>query len=516
MPKKKSSAQSPSVGSDPKQRNRFDEIDCALAEIAARDAELALVSEAICDRPTPRIHCSFTALPNQEDGYLLFGGEYYDGRRVNVYGDLFRLKLSDENKTVWSKISSKGGPRPRSSHQAVCCGKLFCVFGGEFTTATESHFNHFNDLWTFELENVRWMNITSKCKGNSPCPRSGHRAAVWHSKIIIFGGFNDTGKGTRYFSDVYICDPVARSWERLAESGSSRWPAPRSGGGLTVLGDSAFVFGGYTKQCGAGKPSDADDSASKGRVHWDLWQLTLLTRAWAEVEMAGPPPPRAGFAMAGVGGSSFLIFGGVHDDYTPDSLVSDFLADAHLCRCGAGAWEPVALPEPAPQARMGACLLARPGGGLLLFGGKTDGDEREVTLDDLWALACPDAPPPPRAAAGAAGAPAAGGGDGAAPAPARAGARLLEGLSPACAAGFPDSDDGGATTTDGSGSGSGSGSDCDDNTLLAYRRGRTRGARRGRARLSSPTTSQEGWGDEDWPDPAGLSDGSSSSSDGGA
>ena len=215
--------------------------------------------------------------------------------------------------------------------------------------------------------------------------------------------------------------------------------------------------------------------------------------------------------MVGVGASSFLIFGGVHDEYTSDSLVSDFLDDVHLCNCTTASWEQVALPKAGPQARMGACLAYR--NGLLLFGGKTDKDEREVTLDDLWILhgrdeaAGPAHPPHDADIASRAPPPAAG------PQPAvRMAARALLGLSPACAAWFPDSDDGGAT--DESGSGSESGSDDDDNTLQAYRRSRPRGARRRHVRLSSPTTSQEGWGDEDWPDPAGLSDCSSSSEEG--
>jgi hypothetical protein len=49
--------------------------------------------------------------------------------------------------------------------------------------------------------------------------------------------------------------------------------------------------------------------------------------------------------MVGVESCSFLIFGGVHDEYTLDSLLSDF---RHLCSYSTGLWQQVALPKPKP------------------------------------------------------------------------------------------------------------------------------------------------------------------------
>jgi hypothetical protein len=370
--------------------------------------------------------------------------------------------------------------------------ELVYLIGGEFTTVTESHFNHFSDLWSFNPKSLQWKNLTSVAKGSAPSPRSGHRASVWGNSIVVFGGFNDTGKGVKYFNDLHIFDVKTSAWQKFVENkgANQRWPCPRSACGLVILCDSVFVFGGYSRSSSG---SDISSEGSRGRVHWDLWRLHLATRTWEEVAMKGPvPAPRAGFAVAGDGAASFIVFGGVHDEYTSDALLSDFYSDWHRFRVDAAAWEPVAAAA-GPQARMGASLAAQ-GGRLVLFGGKTDKDDREVTLDDVWVS------DPPEAAGR--------GGDGAT---GRLRFRLAQGLLAACAVWLSDdSDGGGESSSEGDSASEASGGD--DNTLQAYRRLRPRGRQRTAVRYSSPTTSQEGWGDEDWPDPAGLSDRSSESS----
>ena len=494
-------------------KGHLDEIDYALAEIAALDAATTVVTELECERPTPRIHCSLTAL--DDDGFLLFGGEHFDGKKVRVYGDVFRLKFGRDRSAVWTKIISKNCPKARSSHQAVQCQELVYVTGGEFTNSTESHFNHFGDLWSFDPVRLQWKNLSAICKGCLPCPRSGHRAGVWGNCIVVFGGFNDLGKGCKYFNDVHFFDVKTCAWQKLVEnknkSSSGQWPSPRSACGLVVLGDSVFIFGGYSR---TGNSVDTGlNTDSRGRVHWDLWRLHLRTRQWESVNIKGPvPEPRAGFSMTGDSASSFVIFGGVHDEYTPDALISDFLDDLHRCHVETGSWEPVTVATGGPQSRMGACLLTHQGQ-LLLFGGKTDRDDREVTLDDLWVSA--PAVAGPRLGAGAANGGQEGpAGHGRLERATAVGFQAVQPLSPACAVWFCDDSDELAESS--SGCATSEASDDDDNTLQAYRRQRRPGRGRTAVRFSSPTTSQEGWGDEDWPDPAGLSDRSSSSGGGGA
>lgn len=54
------------------------------------------------------------------------------------------------------------GPPPRTSHQAVIIpsnkGELW-IFGGEFTTKSESQFYHYRDLWVLQLDTKQWTQI---------------------------------------------------------------------------------------------------------------------------------------------------------------------------------------------------------------------------------------------------------------------------------------------------------------------------------------------------------------------
>ena len=100
-----------------------DDIDSILAELDA--AQSAVCSEESAERPSPRarlIHGA-TAWAGPAGGrvrsFLLFGGEYYDGRKCQVFGDLFRLRTT----RPWLRRLGPGSRavagRARSAHQAV-------------------------------------------------------------------------------------------------------------------------------------------------------------------------------------------------------------------------------------------------------------------------------------------------------------------------------------------------------------------------------------------------------------
>ena len=49
---------------------------------------------------------------------MLFGGEYYDGRKIQVFHDLYKLQLDGKNDDIhirWSRLSFETGPRARSA-----------------------------------------------------------------------------------------------------------------------------------------------------------------------------------------------------------------------------------------------------------------------------------------------------------------------------------------------------------------------------------------------------------------
>ena len=110
--------------------------------------------------PSHRASLTLTSHPEGSHELVHFGGEFHDGRTTQMYADLYFYNCKRRS---WSRVTSPRGPPPRSSHQ--CCavpgqgGRIF-VFGGEFTSPSESQFHHYKDLWCFHLATKRWEKIT--------------------------------------------------------------------------------------------------------------------------------------------------------------------------------------------------------------------------------------------------------------------------------------------------------------------------------------------------------------------
>ena len=70
-----------------------------------------------------------------------------------------------------------------TADQAVAVPQLggqLWVFGGEFTSASESQFYHYRDLWCFHFSSRRWEKVVSP---GGPSARSGHRMV--HLKYVL-------------------------------------------------------------------------------------------------------------------------------------------------------------------------------------------------------------------------------------------------------------------------------------------------------------------------------------------
>uniref|UniRef100_A0A0G4HTA0 DUF4110 domain-containing protein n=1 Tax=Chromera velia CCMP2878 TaxID=1169474 RepID=A0A0G4HTA0_9ALVE len=274
---------------------------------AEKEAARATVTVTQCQQPSPRVYCSMTVIPSGE--VVVFGGEYFDGQKVQVYNQLFRWNLE---KDEWKRIECPLSPKPRSSHQAVCYKDQLLVFGGEF--ATVAQFHHFRDVWSLDLKTNRWTGL--ECSGQIPIARSGHRMVVWRNFLIVFGGFHDTVRETKYFNDVHALSLQSLKWQKIDFPAHAHAPAARSACLLMLaLGsDTLFVSGGYSK---------VKDTArnAQGKTHTDCWALNLKPLAtgqtrlqWEKQPQKGQPPSiRSGMSVVmhkGLG----VVFGGVYDE----------------------------------------------------------------------------------------------------------------------------------------------------------------------------------------------------------
>ncbi|XP_010248815.1 PREDICTED: kelch domain-containing protein 4 [Nelumbo nucifera] len=311
-----------------------DDIDAILLSIQREEAKKKEVHvEENVPAPSPRSNCSLNINPLKETELILYGGEFYNGNKTFVYGDLYRY---DVEKQEWKLISSPSSPPPRSAHQAVAWKNYLYLFGGEFTSPNQERFHHYKDFWMLDLKTNQWEQINLK---GCPSPRSGHRMVLYKHKIVIFGGFYDTLREVRYFNDLHVFDLDQFKWQEIKPRPGCMWPSTRSGFQFFVFQDEIFLYGGYSKESASDK-----SSSEKGNVHSDMWSLDPRTWEWNKVKKGGMPPgPRAGFSMC-VHKKRALLFGGVVDmEVEGDVMMSLFLNELYGFQLDSHRWYPLEL-----------------------------------------------------------------------------------------------------------------------------------------------------------------------------
>eukprot|EP01018_Ginkgo_biloba_P013717 Gb_28955 [translate_table: standard] len=311
-----------------------DDIDAILANIRREEAKKKEVHvEENVLPPSPRCNCSVTVNPFKESELIIYGGEYYNGDKTFVYGDLYRYNVE---KRDWKLISSPNSPAPRSAHQAVAWKNSLFIFGGEFTSPNQERFHHYKDFWRLDLSTNQWEQLQLK---GCPSARSGHRMVLYKHKIFIFGGFYDTLREVRYYNDLHVFDLDDFKWQEIKPKLGSLWPSPRSGFQFVVYQDEIFLYGGYFKDHASDK-----DSSEKAIVHADMWLLDPRSGEWNKVKKLGMPPgPRAGFSLC-VHKKRAVLFGGVVDmEIKGDVLRSLFLNELYGFQLDNRRWYPLEL-----------------------------------------------------------------------------------------------------------------------------------------------------------------------------
>ncbi|XP_074589336.1 uncharacterized protein LOC141845177 [Curcuma longa] len=317
-----------------KNTSQEDDIDAILKNIQKEEAKKKEVHvEDNVPAPSPRSGCSMTINPLKETELIFYGGEFYNGNKTFVYGDLYRY---DVEKNEWKLISSPNSPPPRSAHQAVAWKNHLYIFGGEFTSPNQERFHHYKDFWMLDMKTNQWEQLLQK---GCPSARSGHRMVLYKHKIIVFGGFYDTLREVRYYNDLYVFDLDQFKWQEIKPRPGCLWPSARSGFQLFVYQDEIFLYGGYSKEVVSDK-----HGSEKGIVHSDMWSLDPRTWEWNKVKKSGiPPGPRAGFSVC-VHKKRAVLFGGVVDMETQgDVLMSLFMNELYGFQMDSHRWYPLEL-----------------------------------------------------------------------------------------------------------------------------------------------------------------------------
>eukprot|EP00216_Chloropicon_sp_CCMP2111_P004920 CAMPEP_0198241542 /NCGR_PEP_ID=MMETSP1446-20131203/6337_1 /TAXON_ID=1461542 ORGANISM="Unidentified sp, Strain CCMP2111" /NCGR_SAMPLE_ID=MMETSP1446 /ASSEMBLY_ACC=CAM_ASM_001112 /LENGTH=529 /DNA_ID=CAMNT_0043924397 /DNA_START=48 /DNA_END=1637 /DNA_ORIENTATION=- len=332
-----------------------DDIQSLLAQIALQEKgnKTCKVLDDVAP-PSPRCNCTFTAVGSQaaagsqgssaKHDVILYGGEFYDGRKTYVYGDLYRYSAK---KGTWSLVQGVKPPKPRSGHQSFVHRGYFYTFGGEYTSPNQKNFNHYRDLWRLDLSGTwEWEQLSLK---GGPSARSGHRIVLAKGTAVLFGGFYDTGKDMKYYNDLWTLDIDNLKWASHGQPGQLA-PSPRSA--CQMFADEAqgkvYVHGGYSKVAGDSK----DGLDEKGVTHDDLWELDLQTMRWSRVKKSGIAPGKRAGSTIVTHKRNAVMFGGVVDHEAEDGevLVSEFFNDMFNFHLDKHRWFPMAVRPPGSAA----------------------------------------------------------------------------------------------------------------------------------------------------------------------
>ncbi|XP_023199668.1 kelch domain-containing protein 4 [Xiphophorus maculatus] len=313
-----------------------EDLEALIAEFQNLDAKKTQVVETTCPPPAPRLNASLSAHP-EKDELILFGGEFFNGKKTYLYNDLFFYNIK---KNSWVKSDIPNPPPPRCSHQAVVVpqgGGQLWVFGGEFASPNGEQFYHYKDLWVLHLATHTWENIKA---AGGPSGRSGHRMVLSKRQLLVFGGFHESTRDFIYYNDIHAFSLDTFSWSRLTPSGSA--PSPRSACQMTATPDGAgvIIYGGYSK-------ARVKKDVEKGSIHSDMFLLKRDGKdgqekwSWSRLSPSGSkPPPRSGFSLAVGPAGRAVLFGGVCDEEEEESLEGDFYNDLYLYDTVKNRWFP--------------------------------------------------------------------------------------------------------------------------------------------------------------------------------
>lgn len=327
-------------------------MEAILAEILAKEAEAVAVAEhQDVEPPTPRAAFTIIASTVNEDELIQFGGERYTGDKSAFFNDLYVYNV---DKKTWARYDSPNRPPPRSSHAAALHRNMMYIFGGEFSNPSLSQYRHYRDLWRLDLTDMNWERIDIR---GGPTARSGHRMCVVENKLVVFGGFFDTGYENKYLNDMYYVDLSLDElkWTKVETSAVDIVPSPRSGFQWVVCGSDVFLYGGYCRETaqkaktvshkGKKKGGSAieESMVAHGVVLSDCYKLSGDTLKWQKMKRTGyGPSRRAGYSMV-LHKRNAVLFGGVEDDETEEDMQSIFYNDMFALNLDRKKWFPMTL-----------------------------------------------------------------------------------------------------------------------------------------------------------------------------
>ena len=239
--------------------------------------------------------------------WLLCGWCVHDGKSF-FFNDVHTF---DPLKREWGVVKTVGeAPAARAYASAAVYKTKIILFGGCNGTLA-AHFR--NDLWTLDVQHHTWARIKIMADQVQPSGRAQHAMVHYGGHLYVFGGNNKRGGKRHLLADMYLFDVAQSRWVLLndghggGEAGAQgEAPSKRSGHAMVIQNGGLFVFGGGGEEEGADGFYDS------------LWVFDTAARRWSlltqedEQGLVGSKRPcaRAGHSMVAVG-DQVIVFGGL-------------------------------------------------------------------------------------------------------------------------------------------------------------------------------------------------------------
>jgi N-acetylneuraminic acid mutarotase len=307
---------------------------------------------------------AMSTVRNQFAGGAVDGQIYVFGGNGAAGDNLASAEVFDPQGNQWSGLAdnlNNAGDGVEEVAGAVVGGKLYVVgaWGG---TGPGGYYGVFNFVQAYDPVLDQWTTLAAK-----PTPVSSAPCAVYDGEIYVFGGtfaYEDArGRehSTRY-SVVEAYNPATDTWRQV-----TKMPRKLGGSALAVVGDTAYLMGGYTS---------SRYTLSKGTISYNFLTGKWVTRGLAAMPQARVASPYS--SAAPVIDGKIWVIGGILG--SPKQAWATNRVDIYDPAANTWSQGPF-LPEPVSQH-----LSVVVGDTLYVIGGSTYPGLEDDVVEEAWAL----------------------------------------------------------------------------------------------------------------------------------
>lgn len=242
----------------------------------------------------------------------------------------------------WRELTptSGAGPEVRRNGAAIYdpVGKRVIIFGGTGNAGT------LNDTWAFDLAARTWTRLATT--GTPPPPRFGFGGVYdpVEKQLVIYGG-----QGAGFFNDTWALNLTTLEWRNVSPPVAAR-PKARYGHGIVFdpVARSLVQFAGFTEE---------------SRRFQDTQSFSLATNTWQDWTPSGAKPDIRCLLTAAYDNANrrMVIYGGQR---------SGFLDDLWAFDLASRTWQDFTVPS-RPSGRLFAMSFVDRDGRFLVFGGSS-------------------------------------------------------------------------------------------------------------------------------------------------